>query len=35
MMYNVYISTDIKKLDGEADQGGDEGGIPSGGLLAD
>ena len=35
MMYNVYISTEIKKLDGDADQGGDEGNVASGGLLAD
>ena len=37
MMYNVFISTEIKKLDGEADQGGDEGGgnAGDGGLLVD
>ena len=26
LLYNVYISTEIKKLDGEADHGAEEGG---------
>ena len=30
LLYNVYISTEIKKLDGEADHGAEEGGDKGG-----